>query len=117
MLFDEIELEPMRTSVGYRKGDRERRRKGDDATDSGECQDERPLPRRRGILASDRGNKPARQIGCGIHPDETSHDDHGALLTRRFSGSEARDAFEGETQDILGRAEMKTMIRVHLPTS
>jgi len=39
------------------------------------------------------------------------------LLTPRFSGSEARDAFEGETQDILGRAEMKTMIRVHLPTS
>ena len=52
------------------------------------------MPGRRGVVAADRGDEPARQIGRRIQPDEAREDDHGADQRRR-----AREFGEGMAAD------------------
>src|SRR5271156_309480 len=67
-----------RCAIIGRQRDGERRGERDDSTDTGVSEHERPLPRRRRILAGDGGYEPARKIGGRIHPYESSADDDGA---------------------------------------
>jgi hypothetical protein len=65
----------MSMAAGSCKRDGERRRERDDAADPCEGQDEHLLPGQGWILAANRWNKPAREIGRRIDPDEAG-DDH-----------------------------------------
>ena len=76
-----------RASVSGREGYRERRRERDDTANTGERQGEWPLPGRLRIVAADRREKPARQVGRGIHPDEAADDDTAQTTTAAIASS------------------------------
>ena len=59
---------PSATTIGERQRNAERRGKRHYATDTGEREEEWPLPRRRGIAAGKGRDQPARQVGRGVDP-------------------------------------------------
>ncbi len=61
---------------GQRVRQRQRRGQRDGAAHAGEGNHERPLPGRRRITFAQPFAQHSRQIGCGIDPGKTRHDDH-----------------------------------------